>query len=310
MKDWKPIKSVLLFLLLYPIVLGANIREELGAIIKATTNKGEGILAKVDTVFTKKWKSKGLKFRWHRSIKGANDYKLLDEKWGTYHVFDITATPGVWYEYKVEVKGKESTIIFLDTTAPVVGYRPPSSGKAIDASMKMSKPYQYRGEIYIDFDIIGEDGEVVPPDSTVYHIKYDGQREAGWMFDLGKGSLQQVSGELETTLPRIRIKKLPGMQQMHICIRIIQDKGLSRFICRTLDLRKLPNKRPLKAVASLEQKSPVLKTGTSGKLIMLPNRNRKSDPYRDERRLAKLVPFSEAATRRQSQKQRIIRRVS
>lgn len=310
MKDWKPIKSVLLFLLLYPIVLGANIREELGAIIKATTNKGDGILAKVDTVFTKKWKSKGLKFRWHRSIKGANDYQLLDEKWGTFHVFDITATPGIWYEYRVEVKGKGRKNPFLYPTAPVVGYRPPSSGKTIDASMKMSKPYQYRGEIYIDFDFIGEDGEVVPPDSTVYHIKYDGQREAAWMFDLGNGSFQPVFGEFETTLPRIRIKKLPGMQQMNICIRIIQQQGLSHFICRTLDLRRLPNKRPPKAVASLEEKSPAFKMGTSGKLIILPNGNRKSDPYKGERRLAKLVPFSDAVNRRRSQKQRIIRRVS
>ena len=88
MKD-KPIRSVLLFLLLYPIVLGANIREELGAIVKATTNKGEGILAKVDTVLMRNWKAAGMKFRFHRSIMGANNYKVLNEKWGTYEIFDV-----------------------------------------------------------------------------------------------------------------------------------------------------------------------------------------------------------------------------
>ncbi|MBX2871785.1 MAG: hypothetical protein KTR30_06795 [Saprospiraceae bacterium] len=309
MKDWKPIKSVLLFLLLYPIVLGANIREELGAIIKATTNKGEGILAKVDTVFTKKWKSKGLKFRWHRSIKGANDYKLLDEKWGTFHVFDIAATPGIWYEYKVEVKGKGSAIFFLSSTSPVVGYRPPSSGKAIAAAFKMAAPYQYKGEIYIDFDFKDENGGWVLPDSAVYHIQYDAELDKGWVFDLGNGSIKTQYGELETTQSRIKIKKLAGLKKMEICIRMIQNGRLSRFFCTSLDLRKLPNKRPTD-MALLGPAQPILEQGTSGKTLSLPKRNHKNDPFKEERRLAKLVPFSKAAIRRQSQKQRLFRRVS
>ncbi len=309
MKDWKPIKSVLLFLLLYPIVLGANIREELGAIIKATTNKGEGILAKVDTVFTKKWKSKGMKFRWHRSIKGANDYKLLDEKWGTYHVFDIAATPGIWYEYKVEVKGKGSTAFFLSPAAPVIGYRPPSTTKAIAAIFNMAEPYQYRGDIYIDFDFRDGNGGFVLPDSAVYHIQYDTEVDRSWVFDLGDGSSKPVFVELETTQSRIKIKKLPGMKKMDICIRMISDGGVSRFFCKTLDLRKLPNKRP-KDIALLGPTHPTLEKETSEKVFQLPYGNHKSDPFKEGKRLAKLVPFSDHVTRRRSQKQRIIRRVS
>lgn len=122
MKDWKLIKFVLLFLLFYLIVLGVNIREELGVIIKVIINKGEGILVKVDMVFIKKWKFKGMKFRWYWSIKGVNDYKLFDEKWGIYYVFDIVVIFGIWYEYKVEVKGKGSMVFFLFFVVFVIGY--------------------------------------------------------------------------------------------------------------------------------------------------------------------------------------------
>lgn len=248
MKD-KPIRSVLLFLLLYPILLEANIKLELEAVVKATTNKGEGILAKVDTVFMRKWKAAGMKFRFHRSIKGANDYKILDENWGTYKIFDV-ATPGIWYEYKVEVREKGNAPFFLRSRDPVVGYRPPSNGKAIAAEFSVANPFQYRGYIYIDFDFKGADGQLVLPDSAVYHIKYDTLADKAWFFDLGNGPNQIVHVEVETTQSRIKIKKLSGMQSLAICVRMIQQKGITRFFCTTLDLRKLPHKRP-KAVALL-----------------------------------------------------------
>ncbi len=304
MKDWKPIKSVLLFLLLYPMVLGANIREELGAIIKATTNKGEGILAKVDTVFTKKWKSNGLKFRWHRSIKGANDYKLLDEKWGTYHVFDIAATPGIWYEYKVEVKGKGSTVFFLSPRAPVIGYRPPSTSEPLGAAFKMAKPFQFKGEIYIDFDFKDGNGDLVLPDSAVYHIQYETEEEKAWMFNLGNGSVKPVYRAVETTQSRMRIRKLPGMKTINFCVRMIRGGQLSRFFCTNLDVRKLPHRNP-KDIALLRPIHPVLEKNRSSKIIRLPTENHEPDPFKEERRLAKLVSISDAAVRRQSQKQRM-----
>lgn len=308
MKD-KPIRSVLLFLLLYPIVLGATIREELGAIVKATTNKGEGILAKVDTVLMRNWKAAGMKFRFHRSIKGANDYKVLNEKWGTYKIFDI-ATPGIWYEYKVEVVEKSGDTFFLTPMEPIVGYRPPSKGKnskAMAAECRIADPFQYRGHVYIDFEFKGENGRLVLPDSAVYHIKYDTQEDKGWMFDLGNGSLQAVHVEVETTQSRIKIKKRPGMKFLNICVRMIQEGGITRFFCTTLDLRKLPNKRPKDIAMRKLYQGDDSEAGTERGSSTLPMQN--DDPFRYSR-LAKVVPFSEALNRRRSQKQRIMRRVS
>jgi len=307
MKD-KPIRSVLLFLLLYPIVLSATIREELGAIVKATTNKGEGILAKVDTVLMRNWKAAGMKFRFHRSIKGADDYKVLNEKWGTYKIFDV-ATPGIWYEYKVEVVEKSGDTFFLTPMEPIVGYRPPSKGKgkAMAAEYRIADPFQYRGHVYIDFEFKGENGRLVLPDSAVYHIKYDTHEDKGWMFDLGNGSLHAVHVEVETTQSRIKIKKRLGMEFMNICVRMIQDGGITRFFCTTLDLRKLPNKRPKDIALRNYSPGKDSEAGVGRRSSTLPMQ--KEDPFRYSK-MAKVVPFSAALIRRRSQKQRIMRRVS
>lgn len=252
----KPIGSVLLFLFLNTILLKAHAESAKEAIVEATTNKGEGILVEVDTVFVKKWQALGMRFRFYRSIKGVNDYMILDEKWGTYQKFDVTATPGIWYEYKVEVLEKGGARFFLKVKGPVEGFRPPSSSKVISTDLIMAKPYQYRGEIYIDFYFKGENGGWILPNGAVYNVKYKTQEKKAWMFDLGKGPLHPVFGEIETRGSRFKFKKRPGMESIEICIRMIQKGRLSPFFCTTVDLDQLPHKWP-KDIALLKLSRPM-----------------------------------------------------
>ena len=242
MKDFNRKRSLLAILILYPILLVANIKMELTAKIKATTDKTQGILTMVDTILMKGWKAAGMKFRFYRSITGANDFKPLHDEFGTFQVFDIEATPGIWYEYKVEVLEKGGTPFFLRPLEPVKGFRPPS--KSIATQFNWVKPYQYKGNIYLDWDFSDEKGHLILPDSATYHIKYDTEAVQSWFSTLGLSSAAEIHRELETTQSRLRIKILPGMKKILFCARMAQNGGISRFYCIEFDLAELPEKKP------------------------------------------------------------------
>lgn len=305
MKD-KPIRSVLLFLLLYPIVLGANIREELGAIVKATTNKGEGILAKVDTVLMRNWKAAGMKFRFHRSIMGANNYKVLNEKWGTYEIFDV-ATPGTWYEYKVEVIAKEGDTFFLIPTTPVVGYRPPAG--TFPTYFDMERLSQDENYLYINTHFKDANGNSVFSDDAIIHIRV----KEGLPWYESQGVTQKYQDiESKTRNPNLRIKKQAGAAEVEASFMLEKNDSISNFHHRKIDLRTVPFRKPKIKVRPKIKKGPVVKNRTKGgvaPLFVMSNYSKFKTPT--ELPLDRFaIPFCFDAIRRQSQKQRIIRRVS
>jgi len=103
----------------------------LTSIARASINNRDGILIRVDTIQVSNWKAQGMKFRFHRSLMGVNDYELLDEKWGSYQLFDINATPGIWYEYGIEVQENDGAPLFLSPDDPILGYRPPATNPRV-----------------------------------------------------------------------------------------------------------------------------------------------------------------------------------
>lgn len=215
---------------------------ELTAKIKATTDKTQGILTMVDTILMKGWKAAGMKFKFYRSITGANDFKPLDDDFGTFQVFDIEATPGIWYEYKVEVLEKGGTPFFLTSLEPVKGFRPPS--KSLATQFNWTKPYKYKGNIYLDWNFSDENGNLILPDSAIYHIKYDTEVEQNWMSSMGTPSNVKIHKELETSQSRLIIKILPGMKTILFCGRVAQKKGIGRFHCVEIQLAGLEEKKP------------------------------------------------------------------
>lgn len=243
MKDSHRKRSLLVILILYPIFLVANIKMEIAAKIKATTDKTQGIFTMVDTILMKGWKAAGMKFRFHRSITGANDFKQLHENWGPYQLFDVEATPGIWYEYKVEVleKGAKKSY-FLTPLEPVKGFRPPS--KPIAAQFHWTKPHTYKGHIYLDWNFLDENGNLILPDSATYHVKYDTEAEQNWMYSMGTPSNVKIHKELETSQSRLIIKILPGMKTIFFCGRVAQKNGISRFHCVEILLADLEEKEP------------------------------------------------------------------
>jgi len=215
---------------------------ELASKIKATTDKTQGIFTRVDTILMKGWKKAGMKFRFYRSITGANDFKRLHENWRTYQLFDVEATPGIWYEYKVEVleKGAKKSY-FLTPLEPVKGFRPPN--KSIAAQFHWAKPYKYKGDIYLDWDFSDENGVLVLPDSAVYHVKYDTEAQNNWFSTIRSPSSLKINREFETTQSRLVIKVLPKMDQIMICIKIITPTGVSRFFCTEIKVSEIETRK-------------------------------------------------------------------
>ncbi len=235
-------RFTILIFVLYHTVLTASAKK-MEARIKATIDKSEGIFTRVDTIFQPAWKTIGLEFKIFRRIFGTKEYKPLEKEWGTYHVFDVSATPGIWYEYIIKVReNKKSEPYFLNQNNPVKGFRPPS--KTIAATCNFVESFEYKDNIYIDFDFFDALGNMILPDHATYHIQYDTEQEKNWFLPLGKSTLEKVHHELETTQSRLLIKKVAGMKKIRICVRVIQNGGISRLFCHEVNLAKLPKKKP------------------------------------------------------------------
>ncbi len=309
MKDSHRKKSLLVILTLYPIFLVANIKMELAAKIKATTDKTQGIFTMVDTILMKGWKAAGMKFRFYRSITGANDFKQLHENWGTYQLFDIEATPGIWYEYKVEVLEKGGTPFFLTPLEPVKGFRPPS--KSIAGAFNWTKPYQYKGNMYLDWDFSDENGNLILPDSATYLVKYETEAQESWFSTLGVPSTVKIQRVFETTQSRLVIKILPGMEKVTFCTMVAQQGGVSRFHCVVIDIRNLPKRKPGLAWSTpVKPKNDYPGLIPRGKLAeaYVAAKSVKNDSFKAKQK--EWCWRNRMARARMPQKQRIFRRVS
>jgi|GEM_PF-1586001 len=307
MKGFNLKRSLLIILALYPSFLVANIKMELAAKIKATTDKTQGIFTMVDTILMKRWKAAGMKFRFYRSITGANDFKRLHENWRTYQLFDVEATPGIWYEYKVEVleKGAKKPY-FLTPLEPVKGFRPPST--SIAAQFHWAKPFKYKGHIYLDWNFSDENGNLILPDSATYHVKYDTEAEQDWIYSMGTPSKVKIHKELETSQSRLIIKILPGMKTILFCGRVAQKGGISRFHCMEIVPSTLEEKKP--GLAGLTPRKPKyhqLDSLLSGQLAMGTLQSRRYNTYQVEKESRGLNPRMGQA--RVPRKQRLVSNV-
>lgn len=241
MKDWKPICSLLLCLILQSQLLVGHVSMDLEARIIATTDNKEGIYAEVDTLLMKKWKEGNLKYRFYRRLKGAKEFDLIGEGWGTYHVFDVTA-PGLWYEYKVEVLENGVDSFFLSTTEPVWGYRPPSG--TMKLQFEIVDFYKYQDTLYIDFDFLREDGTLIFSDSALYHIQYQMEKQKVWYESLGINETEEVKQSIDRKNSRIHLAIPPGMQDIKFYFLMHQKGKTSKFFNWKFDIRNVPIKKP------------------------------------------------------------------
>ncbi|NRB50886.1 MAG: hypothetical protein HRU41_24665 [Saprospiraceae bacterium] len=306
MKFRKPIRSILLFVLLYPSFLKAHAVSQLDAILKASTTNREGILTRVVNLSRAKWKMQGLQFRFHRRIRGTKKFHLLNEKWGTYQKFDITAVPGVWYEFVIEVRGKGLPATILDVE-PVSGFRPPAG--IIPTYFGMENLSQDEEYLYLNSHFKDTNGNSLFSDEAIIHIR---TREKLPWYEIHGIHQEYLYKEFTAGNPNVRIKKSLGTTEIEACLMLQKKDSISVFHCRKIDLGTVPVRKSKSKPASKGKKDPMayepdLKGRAPGYVMRTYSKFLASAKFHQGLLLS---PFSTYAIRCQSQKQRIIRRVS
>ncbi|HMQ91029.1 MAG TPA: peptidoglycan-binding domain-containing protein [Flavilitoribacter sp.] len=210
----------------------------ISGVLKASKTNPEGIFVRVDSISLDKTDLKRLKFKFYRREEGnGKSYESLQNEFNpSWNFFDNTATPGIWYEYEVEVIRMEQREILL-TKEVVKGYRPPKKKMASETPV-VSDPFRVGDHIVVRWSFPGS-GLANKLGKTAYKIQYTDDPLLEYSTSEGFGlKKKQVFREEFKEDAELIIPFKPGMKLIRLCIKMFSPNGETKFFYKLIRIDK------------------------------------------------------------------------